>query len=63
MKEFVAKIVKLIDVKSIVTLLLTGGFLFLVTKEVIDGREFMSVYIMIMGFYFGTQSNKNSKGD
>jgi hypothetical protein len=63
MKELITKLTKLIDVKSIVTLSLTIGFLILVGKGLIDGREFMGIYTMIMGFYFGTQSNKASKGD
>lgn len=63
MKELVTKLTKLIDVKSIMTLSLTIGFLILVANKLIDGREFMSIYTMIVGFYFGTQSNKTSKGD
>lgn len=58
MKDLIARITKLIDVKSIMTLALTVGFLVLVTKGVIDGREFMAIYTMIVGFYFGVQSAK-----
>ena len=59
MKEILSKLSKLIDVKSIMTLALTTGFLILVATGKIAGNEFMSVYIMIVGFYFGTQSTKN----
>lgn len=61
MKELVSKITKLIDVKSIVTLLLTGAFVFLVADRVVDGDKFMAIYTMIIGFYFGTQATKNTK--
>ena len=60
MKDLITKLTKLIDVKSIMTLALTIGFLMLVTKGVIDGREFMTIYTMIVGFYFGVQSSKSN---
>ena len=60
MKELIARITKLIDVKSIMTLTLTIGFLVLVAGEKIDGEQFMAIFTMIVGFYFGTQSTKNS---
>ena len=55
MKE---KICKLVDVKSIVTLTLTGVFAYMniVGQEV--SETFKTIYVMIMGFYFGTQSMK-----
>lgn len=55
MKE---KLCKLIDVKSLVTLTLTGVMAYLS----ITGREvsetFKTIYVMIIGFYFGTQTTK-----
>ena len=47
---------KLVDVKSIVTLTLTGVFAYktIVGQEI--SADFKSIYIMIMGFYFGTQA-------
>ena len=55
MKE---KICKLVDVKSIVTLTLTGVFAYMniVGQEVPE--TFKTIYVMIIGFYFGTQSMK-----
>ena len=51
MKE---RLTRLLSVKSIVTLTQTAVFAYLaVTGQV--SQEFMSVYTMIMGFYFGTQ--------
>lgn len=58
MKEFFTRLAKLIDVKSIMTLSLTVGFLILVANKLIDGREFMTIYTMIVGFYFGVQATK-----
>lgn len=54
MKE---KIAKLIDVKSIVTLLLTAVFCVLCVMGKLPA-EFLTIYTVIIGFYFGTQSMK-----
>lgn len=54
MKE---KLAKLIDVKSIVTLVLTGVFCTLAFKGVIP-QELNSIYLMVISFYFGTQVTK-----
>ena len=55
MKE---KFAKLIDVKSIMTLLLTVVFCVLALLGVISGQEFLTIFTVIVGFYFGTQSRK-----
>ncbi len=60
MNELLSKLVKLIDVKSLMTLTLTGAFVFLVCKGVVDGDNFMAIFTMIVGFYFGTQSTKTA---
>lgn len=53
---------KLVDVKSIVTLLLTLTFVALAIMGVISGDRFFEIYIMIISFYFGTQYQKNNSG-
>lgn len=58
MKDLIGKLIKLIDVKSIMTLALTGAFFYLVVSGIVDGREFMAIYTMIVGFYFGVQTTK-----
>lgn len=55
MKE---KICKLIDVKSIVTLTLTGVFAYINISGQAVPETFKTIYVMIIGFYFGTQSMK-----
>ena len=61
MKESISKLIdrfaKLIDVKSIVTLALTGVFCALAYSGVVP-QEFLAIYTMIIGFYFGTQASK-----
>ena len=52
------KLAKLIDVKSIVTFVLTGVFAYLSIKGTISGQDFLQVFLMVVSFYFGTQSGK-----
>lgn len=48
---------RLLTVKSIVTISLTGVFAFLaITQQV--SQEFMLIYTTVIGFYFGTQSER-----
>ena len=53
------RIAKLIDVKSIVTLVLCGVFAFLSITGRVSSEQFMTVFTMISSFYFGTQYQKN----
>ena len=57
LKQIGLKFAKLIDVKSIVTLFTTVIFGILTLKGSIP-QEFMSVYLIVIGFYFGTQYQK-----
>lgn len=47
----------LLSVKSLVTLVLTGVFAFLAVTGNIQ-QDFMTVYAVVIAFYFGTQSQK-----
>lgn len=58
MKE---KLAKLIDVKSIMTLLLTLIFCILALRGVITGSEFLTIFTTVVAFYFGTQAAKSKK--
>ena len=63
MKE---RLSKLLTVKSIVTILLTGVFCYLSVIRVISPELFMTVFTVIIAFYFGTQVEKinhDSNGD
>lgn len=54
----IKRAIGLLSVKSIVTIILTGVFAYLAVTGVVP-QEFMSIYTMIMGFYFGTQAVKD----
>ena len=52
---------KLIDVKSIVTLILTAVFAVLSLKGQISAEQFQTVFTVVISFYFGTQYQKNKE--
>ena len=55
------RLANLLTVKSIVTLVLTGVFAFMACKGMIS-QEFMTIYTVIVSFYFGTQAEKITGG-
>lgn len=55
------KIKNLINVKSIVTIILTILFCVLAFLDKIDGQSVLNIYTVIIAFYFGTQLEKNRK--
>ena len=61
------RLANLMSVKSIVTLVLTGVFAYMAITGNIS-QDFMTIYAVIIAFYFGTQSQKtqdviDGKGD
>ena len=58
MKEKLLKrAANLLSVKSLVTLALTGVFAWMAVDGTIS-QDFMTIYAVIIAFYFGTQSQK-----
>ena len=47
----------LLSVKSLVTLALTAVFAVMTVRQAIS-QDFMTIYAVIIAFYFGTQSQK-----
>lgn len=52
------RIFKLIDVKSIVTLLLTAVFSIQTIKGSVTAEQFLTIFTTVIAFYFGTQYAK-----
>lgn len=52
------RLAALLSVKSIVTLVLTGVFAFLAITGTVTGSDFLTIFLMVISFYFGTQSQK-----
>lgn len=55
------RIAKLIDVKSIVTLVLTTVFAAQSLRGMISPEQFLTVLTVVISFYFGTQYTKNKE--
>lgn len=53
--NIVTRISNLITIKSIVTLILTVVFAILSLRGIVTPEVFISVFTVIIGFYFGTQ--------
>ena len=51
------RLANLLSVKSIVTIILTGVFAFRAVTGKIS-QDFMTIYAVVIAFYFGTQSQK-----
>lgn len=57
MKE---RIFNLLSVKSIVTVVLTAVFAFLAVTGKVTADQFMTVFSVVVAFYFGTQHEKKN---
>ena len=57
MDKVIKRLANLLSVKSIVTLTLPAVFAYLsITNQI--NQDFMTIYAVIIAFYFGTQSQK-----
>lgn len=57
MEQIMKRLGNLLSVKSIVTLILTGVFAYQAVTDTIS-QDFVTIYAVIIAFYFGTQSQK-----
>ena len=61
-KDSAAKILDnlaaLLKVKSLLTVVMTAVFAVLSLRGIIESKDVLTVFLMIVSFYFGTQSKK-----
>ena len=57
MSNIIKRLSTLLSVKSLVTLILTAVFAYMACTNQIS-QDFMTIYAVIIAFYFGTQSQK-----
>ena len=55
------ELLSLIQVKKIIALVLTLVFAIITLKGQIDTQSFMTVFLLVIGAYFGQSIAKNSK--
>ena len=56
-ESVIRRLSNLLSVKSLVTLTLTAVFAYMAAAGTIS-KDFMTIYAVIISFYFGTQSQK-----
>ena len=61
MKELMTRLSSLLSVKSIVTVVLTVVFAVLALTGRVTADQFLTVFSVIIAFYFGTQVEKRVK--
>lgn len=59
-ERIIKRLAALMSVKSIVTLILTVVFAYMATTNQVT-QDFMTIYAVIIAFYFGTQSQKTQE--
>lgn len=61
MENLKKRLANLLTVKSIVTIVLTAIFAVLALRESISGSDFLTIFTVVIGFYFGTQRVNEDK--
>ena len=57
-EKIIKRIAALLSVKSLVTIAMTALVIVLAVRGTITGQDVMTIFLMIIAFYFGTQSQK-----
>ena len=60
MEQIYKRLANLLSIKSLVTLVLTGVFAWLTCSGGITGDQFLTVFTVVVAFYFGTQAEKSA---
>lgn len=63
MENIYKRLANLLTVKSIVTMILTLVFAYLSVVRLVSADQFLTVFTVVIGFYFGTQAEKNAKSE
>lgn len=58
MSAWLKRLSNLLCVKSIVTIVLTGVFAYLAVAGEVSSRDFLTIFSVVIAFYFGTQSQR-----
>ncbi len=57
------RLANLLCVKSIVTIVLTCVFAYMTVTGNVTAEQFLTVFTVVIAFYFGTQATKESKAE
>lgn len=62
MEDLKKRLANLLAVKSIVTVILTAVFAYLSCSGLVTTDQFLTVFTVVIAFYFGTQAEKRQTG-
>lgn len=62
MDQIIKRLSNLLTIKSLVTLALTAVFAVLTVKGEVSADQFLTVFTVVIAFYFGTQTAKSEGG-
>ena len=59
------KLLKLLEVKSIISIIITLVFAYLAVKQILNGESVMIIITLVLKYFFDYQNNKNinNKGE
>ena len=60
MEQMKKRLSALLSVKSIVTIILTIVFAYLAVQGQVSTDQFLTVFTVVIAFYFGTQAEKSA---
>lgn len=60
MKQLQKRLGNLLTIKSLVTLVLTVVFAYLTCTGGVTAEQFLTIFTVVIAFYFGTQAERNS---
>ena len=63
METLQRRLANLLAVKSIVTIVLTAVFAYLTCTGGVTAEQFLTVFTVVIAFYFGTQAEKKAQAD
>jgi hypothetical protein len=61
METLQKRLANLLTVKSIVTIVLTAVFAYLTCTGGVTAEQFLTVFTVVIAFYFGTQAEKRTQ--
>lgn len=61
MELIMKRLANLLTIKSLVTVIVTVVFSVLALRGDISGEQFLTIFTVIIAFYFGTQATKETK--
>lgn len=57
------RLTNLLTVKSLVTMILTAVFAWLSVAGKVSTEQFLTIFTVVIGFYFGTQAEKKAQAE